>query len=136
MDNEPEKTKEEKLSDRMNEIIGRFACFSGWYLLNDKIGLGLDVMIRELYTQTAVNHAALQAIGDLMVKGRRHVKPFEILEISIRHLENRLYDHERQYNIRITPGECYSVDKDGNRVLEKAVAPEEGEERKEGGTIQ
>jgi hypothetical protein len=116
-ENEKPKTREEKNALEMQELISRMTCFSGWYLVNQHIGLGLDTMLRELYVQTAFNHAGLMALSQILSKGRR-VKNIDLSELSTKLLRERLADMEKQYLIRITPAECFSVDEKGNRIEE------------------
>lgn len=123
-DMEPKKitTEEDRHAAKMQEIINRYTSFSGWYLINEKIGLGLTNLIMELSIQTAFNNAGFVVLTNILKKGRR-VTSKEISKELEEYLNGRLSDMEKLHKIKILQGEVYNVDEHGNKVLD---ATEEG----------
>jgi len=89
----------------MNEIIQRYTCFCGWYLINQDVGLGLDTMLREIYVQMNIIQATVMAMGEIL-KEKYDIPPAEIMRRSIKFSEGRLAQWEEQYGIKITMRQC------------------------------
>lgn len=101
---------EDRHNERMQVLINRYQSFAGWYLISAEIGLGADTMIRELYTQMAINNASLNAMFDILKRGRS-VRSREFGELMAQHLENRLTEYEQQYNVKINQEDCGPITK-------------------------
>lgn len=100
--------EQEALNERMGKCIRRFENYSGWYLMqgaSPESGLGLDTMVRELYIQTAMNHASQIALTKL-IASKKEFTTWDVMALTVVILENRLNDTEKQHEIQITLKQC------------------------------
>lgn len=110
-----EEITQAQLDAMMQELITKYTCFSGWYLKNEPAGLGPLTMLKEIYAQTAFNHAGVVATLALITE-KLEIPQIEISKRIALFLDMRLGDMEKQYRIKVTQEECYSVDEHGNKI--------------------
>jgi hypothetical protein len=100
--------EQEAINNRMGKCIKRFENYSGWYLMQGEIpesGMGLDTLVREMYIQTAMNHASQIALTNLICS-KREFTVWDVMAVTVTLLEQRLADTEQELEIKITQKQC------------------------------